>query len=272
MLDLSPDDRVLEIGCAAGEHTLRLAEYCKEVVGVDLAAAAIERARARIAAGHVPNAHFLRLDASNLDRFSSASFDKVAAIDFTEHVEDEVLAKVLRECHRVLRPDGRLAIFTPCASHYVERLKKRNIILKQIAGHIAVRGPAEYRRLLLGNGFSIDSLYFSPSTYPFFGRFDRWFGNMPIVGPLFRFRICIVARPAHSMKLVVQIPCFNEESQLTKTVRDLPGSIPGYRQHRNSYRRRRKRGPYRGGRARARAECRIDTGESWARICFYGRR
>jgi len=29
------------------------------------------------------------------------------------------------------------------------------------------------------------------------------------------------------MKLVVQIPCFNEESQLTTTVRDLPESIPG---------------------------------------------
>ena len=29
------------------------------------------------------------------------------------------------------------------------------------------------------------------------------------------------------MKLVIQIPCFNEESQLTTTVRDLPDSIPG---------------------------------------------
>ncbi len=198
MLDLSPDDRVLEIGCAAGEHSLRLAELCKEVVGVDLAAAAIERAHARAAAARVGNAHFVRLDASNLDRFATASFDKVAAIDFTEHVNDEVLAGVLRECRRVLRADGKLAIFTPCASHYVERLKRHNFILKQIPGHVAVRGPAAYHRLLLQTGFSIDSLYFSPSTYPLFGHLDRWFGSMPIVGPLFRFRICIVARPATS--------------------------------------------------------------------------
>ena len=198
MLDLQPDDRVLEIGCAAGEHTLRLAELCKEVVGVDLAAAAIERAHARIAATRVANAQFVRLDASNLDRFAPASFDKVAAIDFTEHVDDGVLVRVLRECRRVLRADGKLAIFTPCASHYVERLKRRNIILKQIPGHIAVRGPAAYHRLLLQNGFSIDWLYFSPSTYPLFGYLDRWFANMPIVGPSFRFRICIVAKPATS--------------------------------------------------------------------------
>ena len=29
------------------------------------------------------------------------------------------------------------------------------------------------------------------------------------------------------MKLVIQIPCFNEEAQLTKTVRELPTSLPG---------------------------------------------
>jgi hypothetical protein len=105
----------------------------------------------------------------------------------------------LRECRRVLRADGRFAIFTPCASHYVERLKSRGIMLKQIPGHIAVRGPAVYRRLLQQNGFSIDSLYFSPSTYPLFGRLDRWFANVPIIGPLFRFRICIVATPAATL-------------------------------------------------------------------------
>ena len=196
MLDPSVHDRLLEIGCASGEHTLRLAGLCKEVVGVDLAAAAIERARARAIDARVSNASFVRLDASNLDRFPGACFNKVAAIDFTEHINDEVLAKVLRECRRVLRPDGRLAIFTPCASHYVEGLKSRGIILKQIPGHIAVRGPAAYRHLLQQNGFSIDSLYFSPSTYPLFGLLDRWFASVPIVGPQFRFRICIVATPA----------------------------------------------------------------------------
>ena len=196
MLACSEADRLLEIGCASGEHTLRLARLCKEVVGVDLASAAIERAQARATATGVSNATFVRLDASNLDRFQMAFFDKVAAIDFTEHVTDDVLVQVLRECRRVLRDDGRIAIFTPCASHYVERLKSRNIVLKQIPGHIAVRGAETYRRLLQENGFSIDSLYFSPSTYPLFGLLDRWFAGVPIIGPLFHFRICIVASPA----------------------------------------------------------------------------
>ena len=100
---------------------------------------------------------------------------------------------------RLLRPGGKLAIFTPCASHYVERLKAHNLILKQIPGHIAVRGPDAYRRLLALGGFAIDSLEFSPSTYPIFGNLDRWLANTRIVGPLFRFRICIVARPGNCL-------------------------------------------------------------------------
>jgi len=196
MVDPSTNDRVLEIGCAAGEHVLRLARICDEVVGVDISVAAIERAKARAVAEGVDNARFVRLDAANLDQVSDALFDKIAAIDFVEHVDDRALVITLQACRRVLRPGGKLAIFTPCASHYVERLKTHNWILTQLPGHIAVRGPAEYRELLRRGGFMIDSLYFSPSTYPVFGKLDRWFANTKIIGPLFRFRICIVARPS----------------------------------------------------------------------------
>jgi 2-polyprenyl-3-methyl-5-hydroxy-6-metoxy-1,4-benzoquinol methylase len=199
MLEPSVDDRVLEIGCATGDHVLRLARLCREVVGIDNSTAAIERAEARCVTEEIAAARFMCLDASNLDQLRNASFDKIAAIDFVEHVEDEALLIILQNCHRLLRPRGRLAIFTPCASHYVERLKAHNVILKQLPGHVAVRGPYAYRRLLSLAGFAIDSLYFSPSTYPLFGSLDRWLANARIVGPLFRFRICIVARPGNRL-------------------------------------------------------------------------
>ena len=195
MLEPTTGDRVLEIGCAAGAHALRLAPLCREVVGVDLATAAIERAQARAAAGHVANARFLRLDAADLSPLAAGSFDKVAAIDFVEHVDDTTLSAILSECRRLLRTGGRLAIFTPCASHYVERLKARNFVLRQLPGHIAVRGTDAYARLLAEGGFTISSLRFSPSTYPLFGHLDRWLADAAFIGPWFRFRICIVATP-----------------------------------------------------------------------------
>lgn len=196
---LQPDahDRILEIGCATGEHSLRLTQLAREVVGVDLAETAIARARERAETAGVGNVRFIVLDAAHLSEIEDATFDKVAAIDFVEHIDDATLLSVLRETRRVLRPRGLLAIFTPCASHYVERIKLRNLILHQTPGHIAVRDERQYRDLLPQAGFDIEWLYFSPSTYPFAGWLDQWLWKTPLIGPLFRFRLCIVAVPAN---------------------------------------------------------------------------
>ena len=197
MLNPNARDRILEIGCATGEHSLRLARLAREVVGADLAAAAIARAREHAASADVRNARFVVLDAAHLSGIDDATFDKVAAIDFVEHIDDSALLSVLGEARRVLRPDGRLAIFTPSASHYVERMKLHNFVLRQTPGHIAVRDERQYRNLLPQAGFDILSLYFSPSTYPIAGWLDRWLWHVPLIGPLFRFRLCIVATPTN---------------------------------------------------------------------------
>lgn len=42
---VTPDDVVLEIGCEWGTTTVLLAERCKEVIGTDISAECIERAR-----------------------------------------------------------------------------------------------------------------------------------------------------------------------------------------------------------------------------------
>ena len=55
---VSPDDVVLEIGCEWGTTTAVLAERCKDVIGTDISAEVIERAREK----H-PGLHFDVLDA-----------------------------------------------------------------------------------------------------------------------------------------------------------------------------------------------------------------
>lgn len=195
MLAPDRDCRVLELGCAAGAHAVRLAPLVREIVGVDFAPAAIERARQHAERAGAANATFLCGDARRLDGLADRSFDRVAAIDFVEHIDDATLLAVLAEARRVLRPGGTLSIFTPCATHYVERMKARNLILRQIPGHIAVRREAQYRSLLARAAFAIRLLYFSPSTYPLAGSLDRLLWRLPLVGPWFRFRLCIVAQP-----------------------------------------------------------------------------
>jgi 2-polyprenyl-6-hydroxyphenyl methylase / 3-demethylubiquinone-9 3-methyltransferase len=193
MLEPGRKDRILEVGCATGEHALRLAREAREVVGVDVAPPAIERARARAAREGIANARFETGDASDLAMWGIGTFDKAVAIDFVEHVDDQTLAAILSEVRRVLVPGGRLAIYTPCATHYVERMKAQNFILRQFPGHIAVRTPESYRELLSAAGFLVISLSFLPSDYPAFGLLDRLLIPVPVLGRWFRHRICIAA-------------------------------------------------------------------------------
>jgi len=196
MLEPRATDRLLEIGCGAGEHSVRLARCVRQVVGVDLAVAGVRRAEDRADRARQSNAVFAASDAAALP-FADAMFDKVAAIDFVKHVDDAQLARVFAEVHRVLRPGGIVAIYTPCLSHYVERLKQRNLILRQIPGHVAVRDAEPYRQLLECAHFHVRSCRFLPSDYPLFGAVDRVLAPLPGIGRWFRFRICIVGvKPA----------------------------------------------------------------------------
>ncbi|MCA1846597.1 MAG: class I SAM-dependent methyltransferase [Actinobacteria bacterium] len=60
------------------------------------------------------DAEVLQVPATNLSPIASGSIDVVFTSNFFEHLadKDEVL-RVLRECHRVLRPGGQLIILMP---------------------------------------------------------------------------------------------------------------------------------------------------------------
>jgi SAM-dependent methyltransferase len=192
MLEPRRDDRLLEIGCAAGMHTLKLAPLVREAVGIDRAFAGVAVAQATMHRLRIANAAFAVCDAARL-AFADGAFDKVAAIDFVEHVDDDALIALLREVGRVLAENGRIAIYTPCATHYVEWLKAHGLVLKQIEGHIGVRPPGAYVALLARAGFAVQAQWFLPSDYPAFGLVDRLLMKLPGLGPWFRFRICLVA-------------------------------------------------------------------------------
>lgn len=197
MLRPEPSDVVLDVGCAAGAHAVRLAPMVSRVTGVDNSPAAIALARER--ARGIGNAVFVEADATSLAEFANESIDKIMSIDFVEHVTDPQMLRFLEAAWRVLRGGGRLAIYTPCRTHYVERLKANNLILRQIPGHIAVRSPAHYERLFALQSWNIIDRFFLPSTYPVFGKVDRLFGAVPAIGGLFRFRYCVALQKAAAL-------------------------------------------------------------------------
>ncbi len=101
--------RVLDAGCGGGGMPLSLAEETAWVVGIDL----VDRFRdagTRLATEKsLSNLEFLQADGMALP-FAPASFDVVLSHAVIEHVADAEL--YLRECHRVLRPNGWMYLST----------------------------------------------------------------------------------------------------------------------------------------------------------------
>jgi len=195
--DLTADDTVCEIGCAAGHFLAAIAGSIKSGIGLDTAAAAIAAANRRKVDNHLDNIEFQQLAAQDFanDDANAGQFSYVLLMDVTEHIDDEVLGEVLIAARRLLGEDGKLVIHTPNLSYWLERLKDRGVI-KQIYGHIAVRNQVQYLHALTQAGFrQCDAIGLAHYRQPL-RSVDLLLRRIPLLGRLFRARLFIVARQA----------------------------------------------------------------------------
>ena len=96
---------VVEVGCGEGYGTALLAGVAERVLGIDYDALTAEHAAATY-----PQARFVRGNLAALP-VASAAVDVLATLQVIEHVWDH--SQFVRECHRALRPGGRLIVTTP---------------------------------------------------------------------------------------------------------------------------------------------------------------
>ena len=109
-LDLGADDRLLEIGCGGGV-------LLREALATGCTAAGIDHSRDMVRLARETNAEaiaagrleVIRADAARLP-FEDGAFTRVAMVIVFLFLPDPLA--VLRECRRVLRPGGRLALYT----------------------------------------------------------------------------------------------------------------------------------------------------------------
>jgi 2-polyprenyl-3-methyl-5-hydroxy-6-metoxy-1,4-benzoquinol methylase len=104
--------RVLDVGCGEGHFAAALAHAGAAVVGIDVAAEPLRRARAR----H-PGLDLRLVDAEGPWPLQDASFDAVWAGEVLEHVADT--GGWLSQVRRVLRPGGSLLLSTPAHGRLV---------------------------------------------------------------------------------------------------------------------------------------------------------
>lgn len=105
-----PGSRVLEVGCGVGAQTVHLVAGSPgaDLVAMDLSAASLAQARARVTAWF-PDARVRWLHADLLDPpFPDAEFDHLFVCFVLEHLRDPRAA--LAGLRRVLRPGGTLTV------------------------------------------------------------------------------------------------------------------------------------------------------------------
>ena len=109
LLQLLSTSRVIDIGCGHGTYAVALAERGHEVIGVDFAAALLDRAR-RLGVELRTRTHWLRGDMRRLPLRSECADAAVLMDAFGFFDTDEEHETVLREARRVLTTGGRLAL------------------------------------------------------------------------------------------------------------------------------------------------------------------
>jgi SAM-dependent methyltransferase len=116
LLDLRPDEHILEVGCGNGAYARHLAALGAWVLGTDLSETFLERARERTVE-HTDRIEYRPLDATDpaaLAELGEARFD--AAVSTMVLMDMPVIAPLFAALRRVLRPGGRFvfAVMHPC--------------------------------------------------------------------------------------------------------------------------------------------------------------
>jgi SAM-dependent methyltransferase len=152
-LRIEPGDTVLDAGCGAGVHSIRVARAGHPVDAIDISTPALAEAADRAAReGLAARIRFAREDLTALS-LAEAQYARIFSWGVIIHIPDATAA--VDELARVLRPGGRLALYVTNAASFEERLKRA---LRAITGRSRPdeqRAPLGTSRWLRLNGEAI---------------------------------------------------------------------------------------------------------------------
>jgi SAM-dependent methyltransferase len=153
LLQIGPNWHLLEVGSGSGGPAVYLAQRrgCR-VTGVDLNEHGVRNGE-RLAAdrGVAGSVTFQRVDAAQPLPFAPAAFDAVVSNDAMCHIANR--AEVLRDWHRVLRPNGRM-LFTD-AMVVSGIVSHEELAVRSSIGFYLFVPPGENERLIAQSGFTL---------------------------------------------------------------------------------------------------------------------
>jgi len=113
LLDPAPGETIIDVGCGRGEIALHAAASGAFVTGLDISVDALQLANQARLNWVIPpsNLNFVQARAESMP-ISTSSADAVMMSDVIEHIRRADVPTVLQQCHRVLKPGGRLVVHT----------------------------------------------------------------------------------------------------------------------------------------------------------------
>jgi ubiquinone/menaquinone biosynthesis C-methylase UbiE len=151
--------KALDVGCGTGFPLIELAERlgpASEVHGIDPWSAGLERARQKLEVRATPNVTLHEGSATSMP-FDDGTFDLIVSNLGVNNFDDR--SGAMRECRRVARKGGTIALTTNLQGHMrelydalAEVLEDRSALEKHIAHRATI--PA-VRQLLEENGFEV---------------------------------------------------------------------------------------------------------------------
>ena len=117
------DKVILDIACGEGYGSYLLAQYAKQVVGVDISVETIDHA---ISSYSRENLEFKVGSLAHIPFQDEAIFDGIVSFESIEHVSEEEQVAFMKEAKRVLKPGGFLLISTPNKLTYSDLCSSKN--------------------------------------------------------------------------------------------------------------------------------------------------
>ncbi len=144
LLPKTPDFRLLDVGCGAGNMIHHLNRY-GQVKGLDIDERPVKVARER---GYDVD----QFDVTQPMPFESNTFDAVTALDVIEHNEDDLA--ILADSYRVIKPGGHLIITVPALMW----LWSHN---DEINAHVRRYTAGELKQKLTKTGFEVQRVTYN---------------------------------------------------------------------------------------------------------------
>lgn len=99
--------------------------------------------------------------------------------------------QILRNIRKSIKPNGKLYLHTPNAEFFLEKMKNKNVIVKQHSGHVAVRTPEQNISILREAGFNVAKVWLIPHYNIL--RLVHPFSYIPVLEKYLKARIFIEA-------------------------------------------------------------------------------